>query len=262
VKAVVTAGGRIDGTPLGALTGESLKCLIEFDGKRLINHVLDALHATPAVTGVAVVGPPEVLDYAALENGDIWIEDTGSGSGNFLAGVRACADEDRIVFSTSDLPFLEAGAIDALLKLCPEGFGVHYPVFTRDEFHARFPNQKKSQKSYMLLRDGDMTGSSVMIVEPRRMLEHEAEIDVLFNARKNFLKLVWRVGVGLAVRLILTKKLGKRLLSVQQIVDRFAIAAGFPVRAVRGCDPCLGFDIDHERNWAEANAHLQERATC
>lgn len=259
---MVTAGGRIDGTPLAAVTGQSLKCLIEFNGKRLINHVLDALHASPSVSGIAVVGPPEVLEYAALENGDIWIEDTGSGAGNFLAGVRACADEPRIVFCTSDLPFLEPAAIEQLVAQCPEGFGVHYPVFTREEFHARFPTSKTSQKSYMQLQDGDMTGSSVLVVEPRRMLAHEAEIDVLFNARKNFGKLLRRVGVGLALRLVLTRKLGQRLLSVERIVSRFEKVAGFPVRAVRGCDPCLGFDIDHERNWDEANLHLAEHPTC
>jgi len=257
MKAVVTAGGRIDGTPLGELTGQSLKCLLEFDGRRLLDHVLDALHATAGVDSVCVVAPESVREHVALAETDVWVDDTGSGPGNFLAGIRACADQERIIFSTSDLPFLEAPALEQLLALCPAGYGVHFPIFSRDEVRARFP---KEANSYMRLREGDMSGTSVMVIEPRRVLDREAEIDALFHARKDFLKLARFLGPDLCIRLALSTKLKLRLLSVDQIVRRCTKIAGFPVNAVRGCDPSLCFDVDHERDWNEALAHLDGAA--
>ncbi|MBI2301706.1 MAG: NTP transferase domain-containing protein, partial [Armatimonadetes bacterium] len=61
MNAVVTAGGRISG-PLAEQTGQTIKCLIEFDGERLIDRVLRALHEAERIDRVCVVGPPEIRD--------------------------------------------------------------------------------------------------------------------------------------------------------------------------------------------------------
>ena len=251
--AVVTAGGRISG-PLAEMTGQSIKCLIEFDGKRLIDRVLDALHGAAGVGRVVVVAPPELRELVTLGPDDQFLDDTGSGPGNFLAGLHALSDQTQVLFSTSDLPFITATAVDDLLARAEPGFGVQYPVMTREQVRQRFPREANS---YMKLRNGDMTGSSVMLFEPQRVLDREAEIQALFDARKDLLKLARLVGFGIGLRFGLTKLCGWRLLSVEQVVARFSQVAGFPVRAVWGCSPELTIDVDHERDWAEALAHLE-----
>lgn len=252
MHAVVTAGGRISG-PLAEETGQTIKCLIEFNGQRLIDHVLNALRGAEAVENVCVVGPPEIKDSLGLRDGDLWFDEADTGTANFLRAIKPFGDEEKVVFSTSDLPFLTSAAIDDLVGRCATGYGIHYPIFTREEVRVRFPYEANS---YMALRDGDMTGSSVMVIEPRRVLDREAEINELFNARKDFLKLARLVGFGLGLRLGITMKTKLRLLSVDRILRRFTKVAGFPVEAVRGCDPVIGFDIDHERDWAEALKHI------
>lgn len=254
MKAVVTAGGRITG-PLAELTGEHIKCLITFDGQRLIDRVLAALHGAQGVTGVVVVGPPEIRDSLALQDGDTFVDEADSGPANFLLGLQAAGDVHRVVFSTSDLPFLTSAAVDDLVARGPHGYGLLYPIWTREEIRVRFPYEASS---YMPLRDGDLTGSSVMLVEPRRVLDREPEIRALFDARKDFRKLAGLIGVGLGLRFAITKKLGWRVLSVQQLLRRFVHLAGFPCDVVRGCDPSLSFDIDHERDWNEALTHLEK----
>lgn len=254
--AVVTAGGRISG-PLAEMTGQQIKCLIEFDGQRLIDHVLSALHDADDIGRVILVAPPEIRDQVSLRPDDCFLDDTGSGPGNILAGLKVVADQEQVLFSTSDLPFVTAEAVDQLLSHRDPQYGVQFPVMTREEVRARFPREANS---YMPLRDGDMAGSSVMLLSPRHLLDREAEIAALFNARKDLLKLAQLVGFGIGLRFAVTKLLGWRVLSVDQIVARVARVAGFPVRALRGCDPVLTIDVDHERDWAEALAHLDWEA--
>lgn len=252
MDAVVTAGGRVTG-PLAEQTGQDIKCLIELDGRRLIDRVLDALHQAESVSRVTVVGPPEIKAGLDLTPDDRFCDEADSGPANFLLGLRAVGEVERVVFCTSDVPFVTGPAIDGLVSRCPEGYGVHYPIFTRQEIQARFPLEAGN---YMPLADGDLSGSSAMVIEPARVLDREADIRALFEARKDFLRLAKMVGLSVGLRFLVTKKLGWRILSVDQMVKRIEKLAGFPVRVVRGCDPAISFDIDHERDWAEALAHV------
>ena len=252
MDAVVTAGGRVKGE-LAELTGQSIKCLIEFDGRRLIDIVLDALHGAAGVDRVCVVGPPEIRDSLLLTAEDLWVDELDSGHANFLLGLRTVSPAAQVVFATSDLPFVTSAAIDDLLGRCRPGYGVQFPAFTREEVRARFPHEANS---YVRLVDGDLTGSSVIVFEPASVLAQAPAIEALFNARKDFLKLARIVGLDVGLRLLATMKFKKRLLSVDRLERRIGRVAGFPVRAVRGCDPGLGYDIDHERDWAECQTHL------
>ncbi|MCC7490757.1 MAG: NTP transferase domain-containing protein [Fimbriimonadaceae bacterium] len=252
MKAVVTAGGRSTGA-LAELTGTALKCCIAVQGQRLIDRVLAALHGARQVSGVTVVGPPELASDLALEASDQFITEADSGPANFLLGLRAVAAEPRIVFVTSDLPFVTAAAIDDLIDRCPEGYGMHYPIWSRQELQAQYPTE---EGNYLRLAEGELTGSSAMVFEPRRILDKEAEITALFNARKDFGKLFGLLGPGLALRLAVWKLLRLPVVSVERLVARFQAQAGFPCRVVRGADPCLSFDLDHERDWADVQHHL------
>lgn len=254
MDAVVTAGGRISG-PLVERTGQTIKCLIEFDGQRLIDRVLGALHGADCVERVCVVGPPEIRDSLPLAADDLWCDEQQGAAANLLAGLRAVRGGGRVVFCTSDLPFVESAAIDDLAARAPAA-AVVYPVFTREEVRARFPHEANS---YLPLTDGDMTGSSAFLFEPDALLDREAEIQALYNARKDFVKLAGLLGYGFALKLGLTYKLRWRLISVDALVARFGRLAGFPVAVVRGCSPTLSLDIDHERDLSEALAHLERR---
>ncbi|MBI2299127.1 MAG: hypothetical protein HYU66_09340, partial [Armatimonadetes bacterium] len=172
---------------------------------------------------------------------------------NFLLGLRAFADDPVVLFATSDLPFIDAAAIDEVASRGVAGAGLCYPYFSKDEVRAVFPHEANS---YLKLRDGDITGSSVFLLGPHHVLPREAEIRAFFEARKNIPRLVGMLGLDLALRMVLTKKLGLRVLTVAALERRFGKLAGFPVAAVRGCSPRCSLDIDHERDLAEALAHV------
>lgn len=253
MNAVVMAGGRISG-PLAEQTGQTIKCLIEFDGMRLVDRILGALHQAETVDRVCLVGPDEIRDGVDLAEGDLWVSDHGSGPANMLAGLHEFAGDEAALVATSDLPFVSAEAIDGMVDRCPRNVGLCYPVFTREEVHARFPHEANS---YMPLQDGDLTGSSVLMMSPAVLLPKEAQIQAVFDARKNFVKLVGILGVDIALRLVGTKVFGRRWLSVDTMVRRFSTVAGFEIAVVRGCSPEISLDIDHERDLAEALAHVE-----
>src|SRR5688572_24270244 len=84
IPAVVLAGGKAK-PELAAATGQANRALVVVNGKPLLHHVVDALHASEAVGEIVVVGDvPDGADYARLP-------DQGDFVANVTKGVEAFA---------------------------------------------------------------------------------------------------------------------------------------------------------------------------
>jgi CTP:molybdopterin cytidylyltransferase MocA len=255
MDALVTAAGPMPDS-LRAVCDADYKCLLPVDGVRLIDRCLGALHAADSVGRVCLVAPPALRDSLPLREGDLWVDDQGSGHANFMAGLAALADQEQILFVASDVPFVNAAGLDDLVARAPAGIGFALPIYARADVERVLPD---ATNKYVPFVEGDLTATSVMVVSPTLMAAHRERVETLFNARKHFARLFAMIGLGTAVRFLLAMKLGWRLLRVADLEARIARLLGFPVQALFGCDPVFNFDIDHDRDWRECLALLEHR---
>ena len=108
MKAVVTAGGRIEGA-FAQAAGTSVKALAPVRGVTMLARMLDALRGA-GVDEIAVVGGSEVR--AACSSAiDRFVEESPSGSENLLRALRAWPSDERLLYATSDLPYVNAASV-------------------------------------------------------------------------------------------------------------------------------------------------------
>jgi NDP-sugar pyrophosphorylase family protein len=248
MDALVTAGGPMPDT-LRPITDRPYKCELELGGRRIIDRCLEALHAAEHIERVCLVGPPALRDTVDLGADDLWIDERGSGTGNLMVGLEALADREQILFCASDMPFVTAAGFDDMVRRTPAGAGFVVPIYRREDIEAALP---ESSNKYVPFKEGALTASSSFILGPRLLAAHAERVETLFHFRKHFLRIFAMIGPGTALRFMLAMKFGWRVLSVPMLEAKISRMLGFPCRALFGCDAAFNFDIDHERDYAEA----------
>jgi len=247
IDAVVTAGGRLP-QGLAARFGTDVKALVGIGGVTLIERTLAALRGVKAIARIAVVGPEAVCDVARA---DEFIAERASGEENLLAALHAACGEQTI-FCASDLPFISSDALAGLLERAPAGACAVYPIFSRDEFDAAFP---QARTSYATLADGAWTGASAFVVRAPALLRRESVLTRAFAARKSLPALAALFGPALMFSYL------RHALRVSDIEARASALFGAPVVALRGADPALAFDCDDVADFDHAEALCARSST-
>ena len=244
--AVVTAGGRLQ--PGEAVRfGTDVKALIAIGGTTLLEKIVAALRALPAVQRVCVVGPAAARTTTAA---DVWINEYPSGEENIMAALQAGRTE-KVIYCTSDLPFVSAGAIADFIARVRGDIDGAYPIFTRAEFTRAFPG---GRASFVRLADGEWTGGNVMLVDPQKLLADPQLIRRGFRARKNPLALAAIFGPALALKYLAGRA------RVDDLVVRGGRLIGGKVAAVRGADPVLAMDCDNAEDIEYARSREDARS--
>ncbi|MBV8081366.1 MAG: NTP transferase domain-containing protein [Candidatus Eremiobacteraeota bacterium] len=241
-SAVIAAAGRLDAQTAQRF-GSDIKALVRIGDKTLLARLVDALRAVSEIGRINVVGPRAVHDSTLAV--DEWIEERESGEANVVAALESARGE-RTVFAAADLPFVTGEAIAGLLRRVADQTACAYPIFTRDEFEAAFPG---GRSSFARLADGEWTGGSVLVIDPRLVLRDQALLRRAFAARKNLVALASLLGPKLAL-LYATKRL-----RVADVEARLGALAGGTFEAIRGADPALAMDCDEEGDFAYSRAH-------
>jgi GTP:adenosylcobinamide-phosphate guanylyltransferase len=231
LKAVITAGGRIDGA-FAEAAGTRVKALVTIRGATMLARMIDALRAA-GVSEIAVVGGEEVR-HACLGSVDRFVDESPSGSENLLRALRAWPDSERLLYATSDLPYVTGGAIKDFANRVGQGaLAVSLTEFSA--FNARFPNAPP----FGITLAGERVVNGGVFSIPQGATEKLAAMATrFFEARKR----PWRMAslVGPAV---LFRFLSGRL----RVSDLEAMALHVlevPAQALRGCEPELAFDVD------------------
>ena len=252
IPAVVTAGGRIAGE-FAQAAGTTIKALVPVGGKPLIAFMLNALQHSPGVGPIVVVGPNEILpalsDYPRVR----FVPEGETGPENVLRGlseVRAEVGSGMALVCTSDLPFVQAGSIAALLDAAPQTADIVFPVISRADYQSAFP---ASPNVWTRLSGGEYTGGSVLIVRPDALEKNRALIERVFAARKSQWEMARLLGIGFALRF----KMGK--LTIAEAETRASVLTGCRCHALLNADARLSADIDDKADYLWVQTQAKER---
>lgn len=258
---VVTAGGRIVWADFALVVTPpeyapyqeypydlyEIKALLKIEGRTLLETVLNAVWCTGRVREVVVVGSP-FLRYWVDRAGERLVTEKLEAHENLIAGLQAVAHYPRVLYITSDLPFVTAEAINRFIDSCPADASLCYAIVRRERFDARFPN---SPSTYARLKDGEFVAGCAMMVEPAALLERAEWIRSVAQRRKS----LWRL--ALLAGFTVLWKFATRQLTVADVERRAEQLLGIRCRAVE-CDPELAYDIDtpqeYEYAWRLTNA--------
>ena len=231
MKAVITAGGRIDGE-FAQAAGTSVKALAPVRGETMLARMVAALHAA-GVDEIAVVGGEEVR-AACSATIDRFVEESPSGSENLLRALRAWPADERLIYATSDLPYVTADAVRDFLQRVGQGTLAvalaDYPAFV-----ARFPDAPSF--GIRLGRERVVNGGVFSI--PHGATEKLAAIATrFFEARKQPWRMASLVGPAVLIRFLSGR------LRVSDLETMALHVLQVPAQALRGCAPELAFDVD------------------
>jgi GTP:adenosylcobinamide-phosphate guanylyltransferase len=230
VRAVITAGGRIDGA-YAAAAETTVKALARVRGRTMLARAIEAARGAGAVE-VAVVGGDAVRE-ACADTVDRVVADSPSGAQNVARALGAWPDDDALLYLTSDLPYVNAVAVrEFVVRACGS---LAMPICSREAFARRFP-----EATGFGIRIGSehiVNGGAFHL--PAGSTSRVATLAAaLFEARKRPLRMARVAGADLFLRFALG------ILNVAALERRAERVVGVPVQAVRDCAPELAYDAD------------------
>ncbi len=136
MDAILTAGGTPEvGEPLYEICKGKPKALLDFNGKPMIQWVLDALSASKNINRVVIVGLPPFTDLQCTHPLTI-LDSLGSILANLQAGVkelqRLGGISQKVLAVSSDVPAVTGEMIDWIINSVQKtNHDLYYNVITR-----------------------------------------------------------------------------------------------------------------------------------
>lgn len=243
MRAVVTAGGRIDGE-FALAAGTSVKALAPVRGVTMLQRMLEALRAA-GVTDVAVVGGDEVR-AACGTSVERFVSESPSGSENLLRALRAWPDTERLVYATSDLPYVTGPAIEDFISRVGLGT-LAVSLAEHGAFVDRFPG---APAGFGIRLGGERVVNGGVFSIPQGATEKLAAVATrFFEARKRPWRMASLVGPAVLIRFLSGR------LRVADLETMALHVLRVPAQALRGCAPELAFDVDTAPEYRYASAH-------
>jgi len=245
VKAVITAGGRIDGA-FAEAAGTRVKALAPVRGQTMLARMIAALRCAGA-SRIAVIGGDEVRAACGAQI-DRFVDESVSGSENLLRALHAWPEDgEALLYATSDLPYVTPEAIEAFAARVPPGALAVALAEFRD-FQRRFPD---APPSYGITLAGERVVNGGVFLLPAGSTQRIAAVAArFFDARKR----PWQMA-SLVSPIVLICFLLRRL----SVADLEALAVRvlqMPAHAVRHCAAELAYDVDADAEYGYACAHV------
>lgn len=239
VDCVVLAGGQ-NSPAMAAAAGTQNRALTKLGARTMLEYVVSALSDAPGIGKIYVVGDvPSSGAYTQVAAGETLLE-------NLMAGLDAAggADGERVLVSTSDIPFVTAEALEDFVgRAAASGADLCCSYVPLALCRERFPEMKRTA---IKTADGEFTLGNVMLVNPRLLRTNHAAIARAYAARKSPAKVAGLLGAGLLLRLIAAQLFLPRLLTVAALEQAVGKLLGPSARAAGLCSPFpeIGTDID------------------
>jgi GTP:adenosylcobinamide-phosphate guanylyltransferase len=243
MKAVITAGGRIDGA-FARDAGTNVKALAPVRGVTMLGRMIDALRAN-GVTQIAVVGGSEVRAACSGVVERI-IQESPAGATNLLLALQAWPqDGSPLLYATSDLPYITPEAVRGFLSQVPSDT-LAVALSESAAFDRRFPGVS----GFGITLAGERVVNGGVFSLPAGSPEKVGQIARrFFDARKQ----PWRMASFVSPIVLLRFALGR--LSVAHLEAMAVRMLEVPAVAVRNCAPELAFDVDTNVEYRYACAH-------
>ena len=249
VDVVVLAGGK-NSPDMAAASGVENRALTPIGTQTMLDYVVSALNHTPSAGKIYVVGDvPGSVDYMQVTGGKTLLD-------NLMAGLNAAGEQERILISTSDIPFVTPAALeDFIQRAVVSGADLCCSYVPLAVCQQRFPEMKRTA---VKLAEGKFTLGNVMLVNPRFLTANQAAISEAYDARKSPVKVAKMLGVGLLARLMGAQLISPKLLTVAALEQAVSRLLGHGGRAVGICSayPEIGTDVDNPEDIAVARRIL------
>jgi len=222
LTALVLAGTRPGGDPLADYAGVSHKALIDIAGTAMIERVVVALAAVPAMRRIVIaIDRASVLDAltgldAVREKLELVITGTGSGPSASVAAVLANEGTPLLV-TTADHALLRPGWVDDFLARCTPAADATIGLARRAAVEAAAP---EGRRTWLRFSDGDFSGCNLFYFsgpQARNVVELWQTVE---QERKHPLRMIRRLGPTYALRYALGR------LSLEAALNRLGVIAG------------------------------------
>ncbi|MCY0880082.1 MAG: nucleotidyltransferase family protein [Firmicutes bacterium] len=242
MHAIVLAGQPNQGL-LKAQSASAYEAEIVVAGRRMADWVLDALQEAPSVSSIGLVGPESLR-----REGVALAPMTGTLFGNIVAGLQtAPPGAERVLFLTSDIPWITAEIVEAFLAAAPRDVDVVYPVIPKQEVVTRFG---ASKRTYVRLKEGVFTGGNIFLARAQAVVRLKEQAERLIAHRKSPWKLAQDVGWGLLARFATGR------LSLDEVEARVGRVLGITGRALIFPYAEAGVDVDKPEDLRLAEQEL------
>jgi molybdopterin-guanine dinucleotide biosynthesis protein A len=242
----ITAGGRVDGAFATAI-GTGVKALARIGGpRRLIDASIDAARAA-GCERVIVIGNEQVREHCG-ERIDECIEAAPDGRENLRRALR-CADGNDLLFLASDLPFVNAAAIDDFLGRL-EGAQLAMPLAEGGAYEQAFPGAAVHTARIGSER---VVNGSIFFFAAGAAEKIEGLAQDFFAARKSLRRMAALSGPALLAKFLTGS------IRVADVERRAEKVLKVKAKAVRRSSPLLCYDIDSLEDYRYALQHLVER---
>lgn len=202
LTALVLAGTRAGGDPLADYAGVSHKALIEIGGTTMIERVVAALVAAPAIGRIVIaIDRPGLLeDLPGLQPdvcGKPWTT-MPTQEGPSATVAAALAQEGTPLFvTTADHALLQAAWIDEFLGACPPEADVAAALAPRQAVEAAAP---ATRRTWLRFSDDDFSGCNLFLLARPRAAGVIAFWGEMERLRKEPLRMMQRLGWWFALR--------------------------------------------------------------
>jgi hypothetical protein len=167
---------------------------------------------------------------------DIAIGDRGALLDNVDAGLSALEGTERVLTAAADIPLLTPGVVDAFVEAgLALDAAIVYGVVRREDVLREFP---AIGKTFVRLREGTLTGGSLILLDPRAFARARDAIDRAVRARKR----PWELARLLGLRTVLGLLTGT--LRIPDLEERVGRLTGVRARALVCPSPEIAIDVD------------------
>ncbi len=241
MRAVITAGGRVDGA-YERTAGTTIKALAPVRGVTMLSRAILAARGAGA-SEIAVVGG-EMVRAACGAEIDRVVPEADDGGENLRRALRAWPDDERLLYLTSDLPYVDAPSLDDFVTRAGDELAMS--LSDAEAFARRFPGAPP----FGIRLAGERVVNGGAFVVPPGAAGKVASLAIrFFGARKQPWQMARIAGFDLLARLALGT------LSIAVLERRASSVLGIAARVVRGCAPELAFDADTEAEYRYACEH-------
>lgn len=233
VDAVVLAGAPNNGQ-LKEASSEKWEAMIPIHGKPMVNYVIEALQDSSRIANIVVVGPLEIKEVLVP---NVHLVEAGESlTDNVYRSIEVLEKKNKVLFVTSDIPFVSAEAIDDFVDRCAELSGdIFYPIISREANQQVYP---EAVRTYFPLKEGAFTGGNIILASPQAVANSRWAMEQVFFRRKKPWKVIRMLGF------VFICKFFAKQLTLRQLEQRASDILGYKGVVIISPYPELGTDVD------------------
>jgi GTP:adenosylcobinamide-phosphate guanylyltransferase len=251
--AIILAGQRPGTDPLAAHFGAAYKVLIPFAGKAMLTHVVRAMHLSPHIGRIIVLGQdPAALQAAVDAGGGAEIQASNAGiSTSLLALLKSDAASMPWLVTTGDHPLLTPQMVAEFVQHA--GGDLSVAMVEKRVMLTQFPDAKRT---WLRFSDGDWSGANLFAFHSAKVrgalnLWAQAESD-----RKKAWRLFMNFGPWLAIRAI------TRTIGLNDALARAGRNLDIDARLISLSDPVAAIDVDKIEDHILAESIFAQRTAA